>query len=315
MAHQNHPNNAMGYGTDARILDPDSPLVTAIGLLRGIMHNGSFGTGDPEEGLEVQGTQATGETYTDNPVVIGGINNLDATIRRLLTDTDGKVFVRVVAGDATDIIGAVDNAAVVTDTSGTVNGKLRGLVKWAFERMPAALTGGGNLKVAVQEALPAGTNYIGKVAPFTGMVPITDTLVDVDEQIDQNDYGASVGVSAAGQSGELLSLVLYSHESGSGAIMVPDCEVYIFNSDPAISFGATSLSTAAWDACIGMVEIDTADWRSDANGGMVSKAIAIPFYASSGLWFALKNLSATAINSAAGDEESITFQAFYRRDS
>lgn len=39
--------------------------------------------------------------------------------------------------DATE--GAILDAAVVTDTTGTVSGKLRGLVKWAFERMPAAL--------------------------------------------------------------------------------------------------------------------------------------------------------------------------------
>lgn len=35
--------------------------------------------------------------------------------------------------------GATADAAVVTDTTGTVSGKLRGLVKWAFERMPASL--------------------------------------------------------------------------------------------------------------------------------------------------------------------------------
>src|SRR5258706_5264135 len=40
-------------------------------------------------------------------------------------------------GDATQ--GAVADSAVITDTSGTLSGKLRGLVKWAFERMPASL--------------------------------------------------------------------------------------------------------------------------------------------------------------------------------
>lgn len=35
--------------------------------------------------------------------------------------------------------GNTADAAVVTDTTGTLSGKLRGLVKWAFERMPASL--------------------------------------------------------------------------------------------------------------------------------------------------------------------------------
>lgn len=37
------------------------------------------------------------------------------------------------------VLGAAADEAVVTDTTGTLSGKLRGLVKWAFERMPAAL--------------------------------------------------------------------------------------------------------------------------------------------------------------------------------
>lgn len=45
---------------------------------------------------------------------------------------------RIAAGGSVDI-GAVADAAVVTDTTGSLSGKLRGLVKWAFERMPASL--------------------------------------------------------------------------------------------------------------------------------------------------------------------------------
>lgn len=35
--------------------------------------------------------------------------------------------------------GATTDAAIITDTTGTLSGKLRGLVKWAFERMPTSL--------------------------------------------------------------------------------------------------------------------------------------------------------------------------------
>lgn len=49
-----------------------------------------------------------------------------------------KIGITIAAGD--DVTeGNTTDAAVISDTTGTVSGKLRGLVKWAFERMPAAL--------------------------------------------------------------------------------------------------------------------------------------------------------------------------------
>lgn len=92
--------------------------------------------------------------------------------------SDYGIVVRTVGGgggggpatiaDGDDVAeGATTDAAVITDTTGTVSGKLRGLVKFFYERMPTALTGSGNLKVAVQEAIPAGTNNIGDVDVLT----------------------------------------------------------------------------------------------------------------------------------------------------
>lgn len=40
---------------------------------------------------------------------------------------------------AATVLGATADAAVTSDTTGTIGAKLRGLVKWAFERMPASL--------------------------------------------------------------------------------------------------------------------------------------------------------------------------------
>ena len=46
----------------------------------------------------------------------------------------------VTIADGADVAeGATTDAAVTSDTTGTVSGKLRGLVKWAYERMPASL--------------------------------------------------------------------------------------------------------------------------------------------------------------------------------
>jgi hypothetical protein len=57
-----------------------------------------------------------------------------------LTAAGGSSGGAVTVADGDDVaLGATTDAAVVTDTTGTVSGKLRGLVKWAFERMPASL--------------------------------------------------------------------------------------------------------------------------------------------------------------------------------
>jgi hypothetical protein len=55
--------------------------------------------------------------------------------------TDGstnKTIVGTTLG-AGATIGATTDAVVITDAAGTLSSKLRGLVKWAFERMPASL--------------------------------------------------------------------------------------------------------------------------------------------------------------------------------
>lgn len=50
----------------------------------------------------------------------------------------GILSVGVSDGD-NEAIGATDDSAITTDTTGSLSGKLRGLVKWAFERMPTSL--------------------------------------------------------------------------------------------------------------------------------------------------------------------------------
>lgn len=78
-----------------------------------------------------------------------------------------------------DPFGANADAAVVTDVAGTWSGKLRGLVKWAFERMPAALgrlAASASLPVVISsDPLPnkistvnSSTATLGNGATFTG---------------------------------------------------------------------------------------------------------------------------------------------------
>ena len=75
----------------------------------------------------------------------------------------------VTIADGADVTqGAIANAAVVTDAAGTISGKLRGLVKWAFERMPASLgqkTKAASLPVTLASDEDAVSIEVGGVAP------------------------------------------------------------------------------------------------------------------------------------------------------
>ena len=66
----------------------------------------------------------------------------------------------VTIADGEDVAeGAIADAAVVTDTTGTLSGKLRGLIKWAFERMPAAL-GQGTMAQSLPVAIASNQSDI-----------------------------------------------------------------------------------------------------------------------------------------------------------
>jgi hypothetical protein len=78
----------------------------------------------------------------------------------MMTQPSGGGGAVTIANGADVAEGATTDAAVTSDTTGTVSGKLRGLVKWAYERMPAALgqtTMTGSLPVVIasnQSAVP-----------------------------------------------------------------------------------------------------------------------------------------------------------------
>lgn len=114
------------------------------------------------------------------------------------------------AGDVVDgaivALGTTTDAGVVTDTTGTVIGFLRGnIIKWIalLARIPAALTGGGNFKVAVVETTVAqpvtdnggsltvdGTVTVGSSALPTGAATETTVATLVTESNFNTKTGA-----------------------------------------------------------------------------------------------------------------------------
>jgi hypothetical protein len=155
----------------------------------------------------------------------------------------------------------------------------------------------------------------------TGLV----TLIGINDQVDQNDYGPSVQldlVTACGArvsfpiSGEILQVTLISTESGSGAVNAPNGVLFFLDADPAIAAGDTTMTAAERATVIGQIEVETADWKSDANGASATiYAKPVAFHALSSLYAVWLQEHATAYNDAAGDDELLRLNAWFRRDS
>lgn len=97
------------------------------------------------------GTSSTfGAAFPATGTAVGAKDSTGVNMVPLNLDAAGLLKVNVAAGgagggactiaDGADVAeGATADAAVITDAAGTISGKLRGLIKWAFERMPASL--------------------------------------------------------------------------------------------------------------------------------------------------------------------------------
>ena len=143
-------------------------------------------------------------------------------------------------------------------------------------------------------------------------------LIGINEQVDQSDYSGSVGVALGGTySGEILSVTLISTEDGSGAIQRPNGTLLILDADPSIASGATSLTAANWPKVIGVMEVSAGDWTITDTSGAVNnvKDQPVPFHALATLYFVWFHEAATSFNDAAGDDEQLEFNFWYRRDS
>lgn len=153
---------------------------------------------------------------------------------------------------------------------------------------------------------------------------ITETalteLVGADEQVDQNDYSGSVAVTLGDGvrpvSGEFLSFTFYTKEEGSGAVMSPAGTLILLDADPAIASGDTAMTAAERETVIGSIDVAAADWIADATGAHASILDKpLPFHNLQTIYAVWLHTDATSLNSAAGDDEVLSFKAWYRRDS
>mgnify|MGYP001608706510 CR=1 FL=1 len=103
--------------------------------------------------------------------------------------------------------GATTDAAVSTDTTGTVSGKLRGLVKWAYERMPAAL-GQTTMAASLPVTLASNQSALGVTGPQTDAE--SRAYQTATGTIDAN--GESVTLSLNGATGASVGFVSSSFD-------------------------------------------------------------------------------------------------------
>lgn len=191
-----------------------------------------------------------------------------------------------------DPLGANADAAVVTDTTGTISGKLRGLVKWAFERMPASLgvktaaasfptvLASDHATIGVTPA--AGNLHLGEVDNPTVYVTSTPTLTVGGASYVTGDYiGPSTTPASfanvarvAGGKVTIESLCIVD-KTVTAAVAL---ELWLFSATVAVPADSAAWTVSDTDAllCVGVIPIVTTKWyASGANKVYSDDAVAM----------------------------------------
>lgn len=202
----------------------------------------------------------------------------------------------------TEPLGSSSDAAVVTDTGGTHSGFLRGLIKWAYERMPASLgqkTKANSLSVTLASdysiaignvAIDAGEAHIGEVGVKTVAVANTPTITAgayvVGDCVGGVQTIASCARVTAG-SGSIISALLFD-KAAQGASF----DLLVFDANPTAStftdHAGAVLHANDIAKLIGNIRIK--DYNAIPTGKSFSKvAVEFPFALASGtsLYFVL----------------------------
>jgi len=166
------------------------------------------------------------------------------------------------------------------------------------------------------EALLGGTGLI-QSQPFDALLEggLTE-LIGIDEQVNTSQYNASIGVALAGTySGEIVKICLYATEDDTGIIIAENATLIILDADPATATAAIAIGAAERITIIAHFAFAGADYQSDANGASNCQSTTEAFHSLATLYFLYFHEGATQWNSAAGDQEQLQFNFWYRRES
>lgn len=144
-------------------------------------------------------------------------------------------------------------------------------------------------------------------------------LIGADEQVDASEYSGSVAVTLKSQAryGYIEQVTFISRETGTGSVQTPAGTLYIFDANPAIASGDTALALlgAEHQTVIGMVTIVAGDWQYDTSGAVAHIITSMPFHPLSILYYSWRLAAgATSLNDAAGDNEILEFNCWYRQN-
>ena len=141
-------------------------------------------------------------------------------------------------------------------------------------------------------------------------------LIGINEQVNTDQYNASVGIALAGSStaGEIIKVCLYATEDGSGTIIEESGTLLILNADPVTATADTTITAAEHITVIATFVLDGGDYQGDANGRKNCQWTREYFHKLSTLYFLYFQEGATQWNSAAGDDEQLEVNFWYRRD-
>jgi hypothetical protein len=279
----------------------------------------------------VEGLLTTIDADTSNLAAIltaaSAIQTAVEILDNIVSGSEAQVDIVASLPAGTNNIGDVDVASIAAGDNNIGN------VDIVTVPAPLSTTGGGTEATALRVTIASDSTGVVSVDDNGGSLTVDGTvtaqpigallegglteLIGINEQVDQNDYCGSVGVTLAGTySGEILSIMLYSTEDGSGAVQTPEGYLYVFDADPSISSGDTSMTAAERVTVLGRAKVEATDWDTDANGGTAYVYdTPIPFHALATLYFVFKLTSATSLNDGAGDDEQLEFNFWYRRDS
>lgn len=197
-----------------------------------------------------------------------GTNILGKTgIDQTTPGTTDSVTVKASAG-----IGSLTEAAPATDTASSgLNGRLQRIaqnVTALKALLPTALTAGGNLKTAILEALPAGTNLLGKIGIDQTTPGVTDSVsvkgfgisykLTITRPNDNTAYSANDVLGDSGLGSAIFEIPNLGVANGSflidsisliipaGAIPsgMTSFKVYLFSEAPAAAIDNDTLNLA-----------------------------------------------------------------------
>jgi hypothetical protein len=191
----------------------------------------------------------------------GGVAGEAEVINSIPVGTEYGLVVRPIDGggggpatiaDGADVAeGATTDAAVITDTTGTLSAKLRGLIKWAFERMPASLG-----QKVMSASLPV------TIASNQSSLSVTETEIRVTNAIEFFVPDQATAV-------QLIDVDITGFRRGISIVNDSSADLYIRCGGVAslVNYTARIIKNGYWESPFRYAGDVSGIWTSDPNDG------------------------------------------------